>query len=127
MKSGSCLCGGVTYEVHGELRPVVVCHCTQCRKQTGSFMHATAAQDADLRIAASAALKWYQSSKGARRGFCSECGSVLFWKADGKDYTAIAAGSLDGKTGLSVEGHIFCDNAGDYYEIGPEGYHRGQW
>ena len=33
MKSGSCLCGAVTYEVHGPLRNVVARHCKQCRKQ----------------------------------------------------------------------------------------------
>jgi hypothetical protein len=36
MKSGSCLCGAVTYEVHGPLRNVVACHGKQCRKQTGT-------------------------------------------------------------------------------------------
>jgi len=127
MKTGSCLCGAVTYEVHGELRPVIVCHCTQCRKQTGSFMHATSASDADFKITSDRGLKWYRSSDTASRGFCAECGSVLFWKGDGKDYMSITAGSLNGKTGLAIEGHIFCDDAGDYYEIGPDGYHLPQW
>lgn len=127
MKTGSCLCGAVTYEVSGELRPVIVCHCTQCRKQTGSVMHATSARDADFKITSDRGLKWYRASGTASRGFCAECGSVLFWKGDGKDYMSIAAGSLDGKTGLAIEGHIFCDDAGDYYEIGPEGYHLPQW
>ncbi len=127
MKTGSCLCGAVAFEVTGPLRPVVACHCTQCRKQTGSFMHATAANDADFRITRDRGLKWHQSSGQAKRGFCGECGSVLFWKGDGRNYTAIAAGSIDGTTGLQLEGHIFCDNAGDYYEICGGGYRKGQW
>ena len=53
---------------------------------------------------------------GAAR-ICQECGSPLFWKGDGRDYTAIAAGSIDGKLGVTLEGHIFCDSAGDYYQI----------
>ena len=127
MKTGSCLCGAVKYEVSGPLRPVIACHCEQCRKQTGNYMSATAADDGDLEIADSPALKWYRSSATAKRGFCSECGSVLFWKGDGLDYTSITAGSLDGKTGLALEGHIFCANAGDYYEIAGGTYRRSAW
>ena len=127
MKTGSCLCGAVKYKVSGHLRPVIACHCEQCRKQTGNYMSATAADDGDLEIADSPALKWYRSSATAMRGFCSECGSVLFWKGDGLDYTSITAGSLDGKTGLALEGHIFCANAGDYYEIAGGTYRRSAW
>ncbi|HTN97825.1 MAG TPA: hypothetical protein VL101_12685, partial [Nordella sp.] len=50
----------------------------------------------------------------------SECRSTLFWKGDGRDYTAIAASAIDGPTGLKLAGHIFCDDAGDYYEISGE-------
>lgn len=121
--TGSCLCGEVTYEVAGELRPVVGCHCTQCRKTTGHFMPATGAKLAHFTITNDQGLKWYRSSDTARRAFCSICGSTLFWQADGKDYIAIAAGTLDGKTGLHFEGHIFCENAGDYYEITDGAFH----
>ena len=127
MKTGSCLCGAVKYEVHGTLRNVIACHCEQCRKQTGTYMSATAAKDGDLKIVEDRGLKWYRSSEWARRGFCGECGSALFWKGDGRDYTAIAAGSLDGATGLTLEGHIFCASAGDYYVIAGGSYRRARW
>jgi hypothetical protein len=127
MKTGSCLCGAVQYEVHGPLRNVIACHCEQCRKQTGTYMSATAAKDEDLKVTDARGLKWYRSSETARRGFCGECGSVLFWKGDGRDYTAIAAGSLNGATGLTLEGHIFCASAGDYYVIAGGDYRRARW
>lgn len=127
MKTGSCLCGAVKYEVHGSLRPVIACHCTQCRKQTGSFMHATSCSDADFRLTETRGLKWYRASDVARRGFCGECGSALFWKPDRGDSISITAGSIDGKTGLTIEGHIFCADAGDYYEITGPGYRKQQW
>ena len=127
MKTGSCLCGAVKYEVHGPLRPVLACHCTQCRKQTGNYMSATAADDGDLRITEARGLKWYRSSPEAQRGFCGECGSVLFWKGEGRDYTSITAGSIDGPTGLALEGHIYCENAGDYYEIAGGSYRHPRW
>jgi len=127
-KTGSCLCGAVRYRVTGPLRPVVMCHCTQCRKQTGHAMAATAAANSDLEIETPEAITWYKASKDARRGFCSTCGSTLFWRGDGRDYTAIAAGTLDGTTDLTVAGHIYCDFKGDYYELSggefqkPRGY-----
>ncbi len=38
MKTGSCLCGGVTFEMRGPLKAITACHCTQCRKQTGNLL-----------------------------------------------------------------------------------------
>jgi hypothetical protein len=51
----------------------------------------------------------------------------LFWKGDGRDYTAIAAGSVNGATGLALDGHIFCASAGDYYVIAGGNYRRARW
>jgi hypothetical protein len=127
MKTGSCLCGAVKYEVHGELRPVIACHCIQCRKQTGSYMSATAAPDAQFKLTERRGLKWYRSSDEAQRGFCAECGSPLFWKREGSETISITAGSIDGPTGVSLEGHIFCESAGDYYEIAGGRYRLDRW
>lgn len=124
MKTGSCLCGAVAFEIHGPLRPVIACHCIQCRKQTGNYLSSTAAQDADMKFIETRGLKWYRSSDKAQRGFCQECGSVLFWKADGRDSTSISAGCIDGPTGAPLDGHIYCESAGDYYEITGGNYRR---
>lgn len=116
-KTGSCLCGAVAFEITGPLKPVTACHCHQCRKQTGTYMSSTSVNDDTFRLTEERGLKWYRSSDAARRGFCGECGSVLFWKGDGLDYTAITAGSIDSDLGVPLAGHIFCASAGDYYEI----------
>jgi hypothetical protein len=115
--TGGCLCGAVRYEVRGPLRPVVACHCTQCRRMTGHFLAATAAREADLAFTCDAALKWYSASPDARRGFCGGCGSTLFWHGKGRDYIAIAAGSIDGATGLAMVQHIHTADKGDYYTL----------
>jgi hypothetical protein len=115
--SGSCLCGAVTYEVKGKLRNAIGCHCTQCRKTTGHYLAASAADLGDFRLTRDDGLAWYRSSDMARRGFCSTCGSTLFWQADERPYIAIAAGTLDSPTGIRLEGHIFCADKGDYYDI----------
>jgi hypothetical protein len=80
-------------------------------------MAATAAKHEHFKIIKDEGLRWYHSSDTAERGFCRVCGSTMFWQGKGRDYVAIAAGSVDGETGLSVAGHIFCGDKGDYYEI----------
>ena len=125
--AGSCPCGACAYEVHGPLRNVIACHCRQCRKQTGHFMAATSASLDDFRLLRSATLRWYRASERAQRGFCAGCGSTLFWQADGAAAISIAAGTLDGPTGLAIEGHIYCADQGDYYQIPDEGYRYEQW
>ncbi len=114
---GHCLCGSVQYEVRGPLRPVVYCHCNMCRRSTGHFVAATACAREDLVLKSAASLQWFQSSAAARRGFCGQCGSNLFWEAVGEARISIMAGTLDVPTGLSAKGHIFVSEAGDYYRI----------
>jgi hypothetical protein len=125
MKTGSCLCAAVKYEAR-KMSSVTACHCEQCRKQTGNYWASSRVQDSDLKLVEARGLKWFRSSKTAQRGFCGECGSTLFWKGDGTDYTAVTAGTIDGKSGLKLAGHIFCDDAGDYYEIAGGDYRSGQ-
>ena len=126
-KTGSCLCGEISFRITGPLRPVVVCHCTQCRKQSGHIGAFTECEDADLHFVKKQTLAWYRASNIASRGFCRNCGSLLFWKADGRSATSIGAGSIDGATGLQMGGHVFCADAGDYYEISGGSYQHDQW
>jgi hypothetical protein len=116
-RSGGCLCGAIRYEVRGALRPVVICHCSQCRRMTGHVMAATAARRVDFRLLSDGELEWYAASAEARRGFCGRCGSTLFWEGVGRDYVSIAAGTLDETRGLAIACHIFVADKGHYYEI----------
>ena len=111
------MCGAVRYEVSGPMRPVIACHCNQCRRMTGHFMAATAARRTDFRLMSGTGLKWYSASAKARRGFCDQCGSTLFWDGVGRDYISIAAGTLDDSTGLEIACHIFVAEKGEYYAI----------
>ena len=114
--SGRCLCGAVAYEVRGPLSNIHACHCGQCRRQSGHFVASADAKRADFLLTQERGLKWYRSSEWAWRGFCSECGSALFWDNDG-DTVGINVGSLDQPTGLALASHIFVDDKADYYEI----------
>ncbi|WP_306047399.1 GFA family protein [Nioella sp. MMSF_3534] len=114
MTSGSCLCGAVGFVVTGPMRPVIACHCTQCRKSSGHHVAATSAHRDQ--IAVTGEVTWFQSSDTARRGFCGTCGSNLFWDGEGENLS-IFAGAIDGPTGLKIAGHIFCADKGDYYDL----------
>jgi hypothetical protein len=116
--SGGCLCGAVRYEVRGSLRTVVDCHCTMCRRTSGHFAAFTATRPEALVLIESEGLRWYRSSTSARRGFCGNCGSNLFWEPASGERVSIAAGTLDSPTGLETGVHVFVEDAGDYYEIG---------
>lgn len=127
--SGRCLCGAVRYEVRGPLRDVLLCHCVECRRWSGHAFAATAARREDLVLLESAALRWVpspESESEARRGFCGQCGSSLFWEAPARDTVSIAAGTLDEPTGLHVRGHVYVSQAGDYYELPEDGLPRSE-
>ncbi len=114
---GSCLCGQVSFELTDKLRQVVYCHCQQCRKTSGHFVAATAINSEHLVLSNDAGLAWYRSSDIAKRGFCKECGSSLFWRPEHGDYVAVMAGALESPTGIGDSKHIFVDDAGDYYRL----------
>lgn len=115
--SGGCLCGAVRYGLAERPMGVVNCHCGQCCRfhgHTGAYVtvpHDTVFFDAD------STLVWYRSSAEAQRGFCSRCGSSLFWKGDGNPLVDIAAGGLDQPTGLKTLRHTYVASKPDYYEI----------
>ena len=62
-------------------------------------------------------MTWFQSSERVRRGFCSVCGSSLFWDPVGRDRIAIAMGAFDPPTDTHLGIHIFVAEKGDYYDI----------
>lgn len=126
MKTGSCLCGAVAFEITGPMKDALACHCSQCRKMTGNYWISSSVADADLKLTQQDGLTWFVSSQSAKRGFCKKCGSSLFWKQNGSKTLSVCVGSIDGKSGLKLEGHIFCDDAGDYYEIAGGAFKKPQ-
>jgi len=117
---GSCLCGAVRFEVAGKLeKQPEACHCWQCRKQTSHFFAAVNVLRQDLTVHGEDKIAWYRSSEKVRRGFCSTCGSALFWNPniEGYPYIAVAMGAFDGPTGARLARHTFVADKGDYYDI----------
>lgn len=120
MHKGSCLCGKVTFEIDSELGENDACHCVSCRKWSGHFLVSAAVPRSALSILGANHINWYKSSEKVRRGFCSVCGSSLFFDpldAGKHNWTGIALGALDTPTQTSLEKHIFVAEKGDYYKI----------
>jgi len=120
MHAGSCLCGAVGYEVHGELGPITVCHCRKCRKANGSAFNAVApiAREHFSLLAGQEALSEFESSPGVHRVFCTGCGAQLYSRRDAMpDTLRLRLGTLD----TPVEGepiqHIFTAHKAEWYAI----------
>ena len=117
MPEGSCLCGAVRFSVEGELHAPDACHCSQCRRWSGHYWASADVPRSAVTIEGEDNLRWYQSSEKVRRGFCSTCGSALFWDVPGREKIAIAMGAFDKPTGTQLGIHIFVADKGDYYDI----------
>ncbi len=119
--TGGCLCGAVRYEILSDLGGIGCCHCSKCRRFHGHFPAYAIMPVDDLKFVEERGLKWFRSvtdeTPNVYRGFCSECGSSLFWDPRGEGRIAVAAGSIDEPTNLKILGHSWVSQKGDYYEI----------
>ncbi len=117
---GSCLCGNVSFEIKSALPPPDACHCSKCRKHSGHFFVSTDVPRSAVSIKGSDNITWFKSSEKARRGFCKECGSSLFWDPIHKDWIGVAMGAFEQPTETKIKMHIFVADKGDYYDIGDD-------
>ena len=113
----SCLCGGIKLKTKVQLRHVINCHCSQCMKTHGNYASYTACLEKDVVFICKKTLKWYQSSKKAKRGFCSKCGASIFFKHLGSEIICIAAGVFQNPIKLKTKLNIFTKGKLDYYKL----------
>ena len=113
----SCLCGGIQLKTKGPLRHVSNCHCRQCMKTHGNYAAYTNTPEKDLKFIKKRTLKWFRSSKRAKRGFCSKCGASILFKALGKKDINIAAGMFNRPVKLKTIANIFTKGKLDYYKL----------
>jgi hypothetical protein len=117
---GSCLCGAVRLQIREPLEHAPeACHCTQCRKHTGTFWIGVNVRRSALEVQGAESVRWYASSEKVRRGSCADCGSTLFWSPtiEGYEWTAVAMGCIDTQLDLKISKHTFVGDKGGYYEI----------
>jgi hypothetical protein len=112
MHHGSCLCGQVQFEIAGDFEGFFLCHCSRCRKQTGS------AHASNL-FSKSAGLKWISGQEHVRtfhlegtrfqKSFCESCGAVLPTLHE-SGRLLVPAGCLDSELGMKPNAHIFMES-----------------
>lgn len=126
---GTCLCGGISFEINGPLLAPMNCHCSQCRKQHGAaFRSRVRVAQSDLRwLSGEHLIKYWESPRGYQRGFCRECGSPIVnragpnWKAptafpDGPPQYGIALALLDNPP-IRPALHCFVGSKAPWFEI----------
>ncbi|MDX1817155.1 MAG: GFA family protein [Marinobacter sp.] len=120
MKTGSCLCGAITFQLAGKLAPIEICHCSQCRKaQGGPFAtNIPVPTDQFHFLQGEDALSVYESSPGKERAFCSRCGSPIFSRRVARpDVLRVRAGLINGPLNTPLDSHAFTDSGADWWQI----------
>jgi hypothetical protein len=120
MLKGSCLCGGIKYEIDGELGAVTNCHCSLCRKTSGSaFASGTTIPAKSFRIASGQELlKEWESSPGYHRVFCGRCGSPILKRKDNDpEHLHFRPGTLDSDPGVKMSKHTHVRSKAPWVEI----------
>ena len=114
---GKCLCGGIKFITKGFHREVSNCHCIQCMKTHGNFAAYTRVNDDCLNFQNKKTLKWFKSSKKAKRGFCFKCGASIFFKVNKSKSTSISAGMFDKSLKVKSNKNIFVKKRLKYYKL----------
>lgn len=128
---GACLCGKVTFELTGPFNEFHLCHCSQCRRSTGSAHASNIFTSPDR-------LKWLSGEDLVKRyvpeeegviakSFCTHCGSLVPYRSlKKKDRLIVPAGSLLDRPRIEPDDNIFWADRADWYDAGLTAKHVEQ-
>ena len=120
MLKGSCLCNSIHYEIHGELGPKMMGHCSKCRKANGSAyaVNAVVKTDEFHFVKGKELVSEFESSPGVFRTFCKQCGSPLYSRRPSQpEMLRLRIGTLDTPVELKPIAHIFVGSKASWDEI----------
>ncbi|MCB1762123.1 MAG: GFA family protein [Gammaproteobacteria bacterium] len=125
--AGSCLCGKVRFTIWGPFSAFHLCHCSRCRKDTGSA-HASNifTEPGNIRwLSGEEIVQRYDLPTAERfaKCFCRECGSPVPYLSRDHKFLIIPAGSLDADPDVRPQDHIFWQDRADWYEAGLAAVH----
>jgi hypothetical protein len=124
---GSCLCGGVRFEVTDELETFRYCHCASCKKLSGSIgtVNGRAASGAIRVVAGEELLRTYQPDEGSAKTFCSRCGSNLFGGGWPESPTAsVRLSAIDTPFEGKPQAHLFVRSVASWETLPDDGLDR---
>ena len=105
---GGCLCGGVRYQVSGQVSSPCFCHCASCRRATGAPMVPWGTFARAGFLITRGALTAYRSSPGVTRGFCAACGTSLTFHNEARAAEIdVTLATLDDPTLIAPQMHLW--------------------
>ena len=125
--TGGCMCGAVRFELDGRPGPALYCHCTRCRRRTGTAASVQARIDGSaLRVVeGERSVRSYRPPNGWEKLFCADCGSQLFSRnPTDPARMSIRLGAFDEDPGVRPEWRQFVAYAADWEPIPDDGLPR---
>jgi hypothetical protein len=113
---GGCLCGAARYRTIAAPINVRVCHCHICQKATGSPFFARVLVPLDL-LTIIGPVSWAHSSPELRRGFCGQCGTMLFSERASGKRIGLSFGSLDDPALFRPTDHVWISAKQTWLEL----------
>ena len=114
----SCLCAKTVFEAELKNHDVHACHCSMCRQQSSGVLMSIDIEPGSLRFEDQAYLSLFKSSEWGERGFCSHCGTMLFWRMQDGSYCNINVFALqEPPEGLKLTTEIYIDHKPDFYQF----------
>lgn len=124
MSTGHCLCGAISYRFDAPAEAVVLCHCDDCQRHTGSAFSVNVLVPRDS-VAVNGDVATYHTT-GSENGdlrdrqFCRECGTPIFTILHERpEILFVKAGTLDDRTGLNPSAEVWCRREQDWLEPNP--------
>lgn len=118
-RTGHCLCGAVGVSIRTASRSVEVCHCSMCRKWAGGPLFAVEC-GSEVSFEGADRISVFGSSDWAERGFCSQCGTHLFYRLKKGGFYAVPVGLFDDGESWVLEQQIFIDEKPSFYALANE-------
>lgn len=118
--TGGCLCGGIRFSVNGELQPLQLCHCSQCRKAQGTAFASALPVKADAFTldSGSELMRTFESSPGKERVFCGRCGSPIYSRRTSRPgMLRIRAGIIDQPLPVRPAFHQYVADKANWWSI----------
>lgn len=116
--TGRCLCGSVTYSADDVATDAHSCHCGMCRRWNGG--PALAVGVGKVNFNNDKIIKRYSSSDWAERGFCSACGTNLFYRLKEADRYFLWLGTFDDQAPFNLKLEIYIDEKPSTYDLAGE-------
>ena len=116
--TGRCLCGAVSFTAQDVDCDVHACHCSICRRWSGG--PGFAAGVGSVRFTGAEYVGRYDSSAWAERGFCTRCGTSLFYRLKDRDHYILCLGTFDDQSPFRVVNEIFVDEKPASYSLAGE-------